>query len=79
MSLLPNKYVPIEFSMLGVVALLMEQLEVNDTISSLWDRISREPQVRTFDRYADGLTVLYAANLIDIKNGIIHKVESGTP
>jgi hypothetical protein len=71
MSLLPTKYVPIEYSIIGVASLLLSQMRTNDTISTLWDRVNDEPQVRTFDRYADALTLLFAANLLDLRRGML--------
>src|SRR5262249_49150524 len=59
MSFLPTKYVPIEYSIIGIASLLLSQMHANDTVSTLWDRVSGEPQVRTFDRYADALTLLF--------------------
>jgi hypothetical protein len=72
MSLLPTKYVPIEYSIIGIASLLLSRLRTNDTISTLWDRVSDEPQVRTFDRYADALTLLFAANLLDLRRGVLN-------
>jgi hypothetical protein len=74
MSLLPNKYVPIEFSSVGLAAQLLEAMRSNDTVSSLWDRISGDDHVRSFNRFADALTVLYAAGLIDIARGTLIRI-----
>lgn len=71
MSLLPTKYIPIEYSIIGVASLLLSRMHANDTISTLWDRVGREPEVRTFDRYADALTLLFAANLVDLRRGVL--------
>ena len=71
MTALPTKYVPVGFSMLGVSALILEALLPNDTVSTLWDRVSVDQRVRTFDRFADALTLLYAAGLIEFRDGII--------
>jgi hypothetical protein len=71
MPLLPTKYVPIEYSIIGVASLLLSRMRANDTISTLWDRVNDEPQVRTFDRYADALTLLFAANLLDLRRGVL--------
>jgi hypothetical protein len=73
MSALPSKYVPIEFSLVGVASFLMDELDSNDTVSTLWDRVRSNPVVRSFDRFADGLTLLYSAALIDIRGGIIFR------
>lgn len=71
MSLLPTKYVPVEFSSMGVAAVILETLQPNDTVSTLWQRLSTDERVRTFNRFADALTVLYAANVIDMVRGRI--------
>ena len=74
MSLLPNKYLPIEFSSVGLSALLLEQLHANDTVTTLWNRVSTDDRIRSFDRFADALTVLYAANLIEMVRGTLRTV-----
>jgi hypothetical protein len=71
MTLLPTKYVPIDSSVLGVSSLLLNCMGSNDTISTLWDRVRSMPQVRTFDRYADALTLLFAARIIDMQHGTL--------
>lgn len=71
MSLLPTKYVPVEFSVVGVAAVVLESLQPNDTVSTLWHRVSTDERVRTFNRFADALTVLYAANVIELVRGNI--------
>ncbi|CAN7758973.1 hypothetical protein LJR257_006780 [Ensifer adhaerens] len=74
MSALPTKYVPIDFSILGVAATVIGAMRGNDTVSSLWDRLADDPQVRTFDRFAEALTLLFAGSLIVAKGGILRKV-----
>ena len=69
----PTKYMPIEFSLLGVGAVLLEQLGPTDTVSSLWDKVRSNEQVRTFDRFAEAITLLYAANLIAMRGGVLVK------
>jgi hypothetical protein len=71
MSVLPTKYVPIDSSILGVAAILLGDLGSNDTVSTLWDRVRAMPQIRTFDRYAEGLTLLFAARIVDLRLGIL--------
>lgn len=71
MSLLPTKYTPIDSSLLGVASLLLGSIASNDTVSTLWDRVRGLPQVRTFDRYADALTLLFAARIVDMQHGTL--------
>lgn len=77
MTLIPTKYVPIDSSILGVASIILGGLEANDTISALWDRVKAQPQVRTFDRYADALTLLFAAKVIDITHGTLVLAQKG--
>lgn len=75
MSALPNKYVPLDHSLLGLTALLLERLSPNDTISSLWNKVSNDQRVRTFDRFAEALSLGFAGGLIGINDGVIELVE----
>ena len=71
MTVLPTKYVPIDSCILGVASILLGDLGSNDTVSTLWDRVRTLPQVRTFDRYAEGLTLLFAARMVNLRRGIL--------
>lgn len=71
MSPLPTKYVPITFSILGVCAVLADKLRPNDTVSTLWDRVRDNERVRTFDRFVEGLTLLYAGRIICMSKGVL--------
>lgn len=71
MSALPNKYVPVGYSLLGVASFLAEQLRENDTVSTLWDRVREDPRVRTFDRYAEALTLLKAGGILSLDQGVL--------
>jgi hypothetical protein len=71
MSVLPNKYVPIDYSIIGISSILLEVMSENDTISSLWEKVSLDKRIRTFDRYADALSLLFAVKLIDMQGGVI--------
>ena len=73
MSVLPTKYVPVDHTIIGVGSLLLEELTSNDTVSTLWDRVRSDPRVRTFDRFADALTVLFAGGMLELNAGIIVK------
>lgn len=73
MSALPSKYVPVEHSTVGVAALLVASMRFNDTVSSLWDRVRHDERVRTFDRFASALTILFAGHVIRIDKGVLHR------
>lgn len=71
MSALPSKYIPVEYSNLGVAALVVERLAPNDTVSTLWDRCKADARVRTFDRFASALSLLFAGSVVDLERGVI--------
>lgn len=73
MSALPNKYVPVEHSLVGLAAYLVATIGQNDTVSSLWDRVRHDDRVRTFDRFASGLTILFAGGLIALDQGVLRR------
>jgi hypothetical protein len=72
-SALPTKHVPIEQSLIGVAALLVTKLRPSDTVSSLWDRCRTDPCVRTFDRFAAALTILYAGRMVVVERGLLQR------
>jgi len=71
MTLGPTKYVPVEYSIVGLSAALLERLSPNDTVSTLWDRVRDDERVRTFDRFAEALTLLYALHLLKLDGGVL--------
>jgi hypothetical protein len=73
MSAFPNKYVPVEHSLVGLAAYLVTAIGGSDTVSSLWDRVRHDERVRTFDRFASGLTILFAGGLILLDQGVLRR------
>ncbi|GIL41221.1 ABC-three component system middle component 6 [Roseiterribacter gracilis] len=73
MTVLPTKYVPIGYSILGLSALLLTMLEPADTVVSLWDRVRNDERIRTFDRFATALTLLFAGGIITMDRGVFRK------
>lgn len=71
MSALPSKYVPVEHSAVGVAAFLIASLGANDTVTSLWDRVRHDERVRSFDRFANALTMLFAGHVVYLDRGVL--------
>lgn len=71
MSALPNKYVPVSHSLLGVCAHIADNMKPNDTVSTLWDRVRRDERIRTYDRYAEALALLFAGGLVSLDGGVL--------
>ncbi|CAM3660798.1 hypothetical protein LIHA111178_02085 [Litorimonas haliclonae] len=73
MSALPNKYVTVDYSTVGLSAILLEALQPNDTISSLWDRLSGDQRIRTFERFADAATLAFSGGLLILDGGVLRR------
>lgn len=71
MQTLPSKYVPVEHSVVGVTAFLIASLGANDTVSSLWDRVRHDERIRSFDRFANALTLLFAGHVLLLDKGVL--------
>ncbi len=56
---------------MGVAAFLIESLGANDTVSSLWDRVRHDERVRSFDRFANALTTLFAGHVVLLDKGVL--------
>lgn len=71
MSALPSKYVPVEYSSLGLAAYLVGIIRPSETVSSLWERVRSDERIRTFDRFAAALTLLFAGGLLTFDRGLL--------
>lgn len=72
--ILPSKHVKLSNSLLNLGAILLNNLNDKYTVTMLWDRTKRLPEVRTFEKFTLGLDFLFALNLIEFQEGLIKKV-----
>lgn len=72
--ILPSKHVKLSNSLLNLGAILLSSLNDKYTVTMLWDRTRRLPEVRTFEKFILGLDFLFALNLIEFQEGLIKKV-----
>lgn len=79
MSALPNKYVTVDYSIIGLTAILLEAVRPNDTVSSLWDRVSRDQRIRTFERFADAATLAFSGGLLTLDGGVLLRTVPDSP
>lgn len=71
--ILPNKYLTIEYSLVGVGAIIIHKLTKPKTISTLWEEIRKEPYVNTYHRFIVTLDFLFLMGFLDIKDGLLYK------
>ncbi|WP_294210545.1 ABC-three component system middle component 6 [uncultured Sphingomonas sp.] len=75
MNILPDKYTPEEFTLLGASAAIMERIDRPVPIASLWQNVRTDLRVRSFDRFADSLSLLYAIKVIDAQDGHVFRAQ----
>lgn len=74
--ILPTKHIPEQLTILGIGALVLQQIEAPQTTTSLWDKVNKSDSVGTFERLLLALTFLYTVGLIDQSNGLITRVSA---
>jgi hypothetical protein len=70
-TLLPNKHVPAERSLIGLGAILLERLDSSMTVSALWDSVRHHTEVGSFSNFILALDLLYAIAAIDYQHGFL--------
>lgn len=69
--ILPDKNTTLSTSLLGVGAMILKDLQSPHTVSSLWDKASKQTKLITFEKFCLVLDFLYSVNLIRYSDGII--------
>jgi len=69
--MLPDKTIKTSYSLLGIGVLILKRISVDETTSSLWEKVKKEKQVNTYEKYIQGLVLLYSINAISFSRGII--------
>lgn len=73
--ILPTKHVRINYSLLGVGALILAHLDKPTTVSALWEELRSLPEISTYERYTLGLGLLYMIETIDIRDGMLRRLQ----
>jgi len=70
--ILPGKHIKLSNSILNLGAIALENMNDQQTVSLLWEKIRHKPEIKSFERFTLGLDLLYILELIDFNsNGII--------
>lgn len=73
MIILPDKTVRVGFSVIGVGAILLQNMDSVETVSSLWSKVKAREEVGTFEKFVAALVLLFSSGAILYNNGIIEK------
>ncbi len=73
--ILPTKHISVNYSILGVGALILAHLYKPLTVSSLWEEVRGFPEISTFERFTLGLDLLYIMNVIELSDGTLRRLQ----
>lgn len=64
----------LRYSLLGAGTMILKELKIPQTVSSLWEKIRNTDEINNFEKFVLILDFLYMMGLIDFENGIIRGV-----
>lgn len=67
--ILPDKYIPLEETYIGLGWLLLRKLDTPLDVLRLWRRVKDCPQVSTYHRFVLALDFLYVLGAIEFCDG----------
>ena len=73
MTLLPNKHIPTNRSLVGIGSLVLEHLERPTNVSRLWESVKDEQEVASFGNFVLSLDYLFAVGAIDYERGLLSR------
>lgn len=71
--ILPDKYIPLEETCLGLGCLALRHLDRPLTVNHLWRRMKTHPQVATYQRFVLALDFLYSLRAIELEGGLLKR------
>lgn len=71
--ILPSKHISEDQALLGIGAVLLQEIRQPQTVTSLWERVRTYKTVGTFERFVLALDLLYIAGVITLTRGMIEK------
>jgi hypothetical protein len=64
--ILPSKHIPTKQTLLGVGAVLLQNMSEPRTVSALWEIVRGNAVVGTFDRYVLAMDLLHVLGVVQI-------------
>lgn len=71
--ILPDKYIPPHYSIFGLGALILNDLDKPKTVTALWEDLKSFPEVSTFERLVFSLDFLYIIGALELEDGLLRK------
>lgn len=76
--ILPTKHISVRNSLLGVGAVLLKYLERPQTVTILWEKVRKLPEVGTFERFSLALDFLYAIGAVEYDEDLIRRATNAS-
>ena len=74
--ILPDKHIRLSRSLLNVGAVLLGMMDTDHTVTELWDRAKKRREIRTFDRFVDGMDLLFLLGAVRFSEGVVSREAS---
>ena len=74
--ILPDKYIPLERSLLGIGGEVLRKLDNPQTVTALWELMRDETEVGSYEHYVLALDLLYTIGAIGLDKGLIARSSS---
>ena len=74
--IMPNKHISTKYSLLGLGALILQNLQRPQRVSTLWEKLRVFPEVGTFERFVLALDLLYALGAIEFQDNKLWRQSS---
>ena len=71
--ILPDKNILLSHSLLGLGSIVITELRVPQTVSSLWEKARDYEEIKTFEKFILTLDLLCTLGLIEFEEGIIRR------
>jgi len=71
--ILPSKHISEEQALLGVGAVLLDELRNPQTVTSLWERVRAHHSIGTFERFVLALDMLHITGVVSLSGGLIER------
>ncbi len=69
--ILPSKHISEDQALLGVGAVLLEELRNPQTVTGLWEKVRTHRVVGTFERFVLALDMLHITGVVSLSGGLI--------
>lgn len=72
--IIPTKHIKLSNSLLNVGAVILNYLDGQETVTSLWAKVCKLEEIKTFERFSLGLDLLYMIGIVDFEDGLLKRV-----